>query len=459
MIKKLYTLLVALFFIGVAMGQPCLPDGIIFRTQNEIDSFPIKYPNCTEIQGNVLIEENVIGNITNLNGLSVLTSVGGYLDIFYNEALTSLTGLDNVTSVGGYLVISYNNALSSLAGLDNVTSVGGGLVIGSGQIGGNGSLTSLMGLANVTFVGGDLLIEFNNALSSLAGLENVTSVGGHLNIWNNDALISLTGLDNVISVGGPLWIIRNDSLSSLSGLDNVTSVGGELRIGGNDALNSLAGLDNVTSVGTLSIWGNDALTSLTGLDNVTAVGGNLEISNNDALSSLSGLDNVTSIGYSLYITQNSSLTSLTGLDNIDANTIDDLYINSNDSLTICEVQSICDYLAAPNGSIGIHDNAPGCNSQEEVEDACETVSIEEQSKLNDATIFPNPSSTQVTIELPTQPSKNTSLTISNTNGQELITQSIIEPQTEIDLSSLPSGIYIVKVWNDKEVMVRNVIKQ
>ena len=36
---------------------------------------------------------------------------------------------------------------------------------------------------------------------------------------------------------------------------------------------------------------------------------------------------------------------------------------------------------------------------------------------------------------------------------------ITEPQTEIDISHLPDGIYIVKVWNDKDVMVRKVTKQ
>jgi photosystem II stability/assembly factor-like uncharacterized protein len=77
----------------------------------------------------------------------------------------------------------------------------------------------------------------------------------------------------------------------------------------------------------------------------------------------------------------------------------------------------------------------------------------------DFKVYPNPTNSAITIELPTQPSINTSLTISNTNGQQLITQPIAEPQTEIDIGYLPTGIYIVKVWNNREVMVRKVIKQ
>ena len=72
-------------------------------------------------------------------------------------------------------------------------------------------------------------------------------------------------------------------------------------------------------------------------------------------------------------------------------------------------------------------------------------------------LYPNPAHAIIIIELPAEPSKNTSLTISNANGQQLITQPIIKPQTEIDISHLPNGIYILKVWNDKDVMVRKVI--
>jgi len=83
----------------------------------------------------------------------------------------------------------------------------------------------------------------------------------------------------------------------------------------------------------------------------------------------------------------------------------------------------------------------------------------ESNRNNFISIYPNPSHSSITIELPTQPSKNTSLTISNTNGQKLITQAITEPKTEINIAQLPTGIYIVKVWNVREVIVRKVIKR
>ena len=59
-----------------SFSQPCLPEGITFTTQAQIDYFQNSYPDCTEIEGDVLIEGN---DITNLDGLNVLTMVGGNL--------------------------------------------------------------------------------------------------------------------------------------------------------------------------------------------------------------------------------------------------------------------------------------------------------------------------------------------------------------------------------------------
>ena len=110
--KKLFIISVIMFMFSFAMaqtGQPCstcLPEGIEFTAQSQIDSFQTNYPGCTEILGDV----NIHGvDITNLNGLIVLTSCGGSLVIGTyssgNPALISLSGLDNVTSIGGNLII------------------------------------------------------------------------------------------------------------------------------------------------------------------------------------------------------------------------------------------------------------------------------------------------------------------------------------------------------------------
>jgi len=94
--KSTILLLTLCLFQGTTISQSCLPDGITFNTQAEIDNFQTNHPNCTEIEGNVMIDGP---NITNLNGLNVLTSIGGYLAIWSTNNMISLAGLDNVTSI------------------------------------------------------------------------------------------------------------------------------------------------------------------------------------------------------------------------------------------------------------------------------------------------------------------------------------------------------------------------
>ncbi len=75
LIIVLFTIYCSLFTIHLS-SQPCLPSGIVFSSQEQIDNFQTSFPNCTEIEGDVLIEGN---DITNLDGLSVLDAFGGNL--------------------------------------------------------------------------------------------------------------------------------------------------------------------------------------------------------------------------------------------------------------------------------------------------------------------------------------------------------------------------------------------
>jgi hypothetical protein len=149
------------------------------------------------------------------------------------------------------------------------------------------------------------------------------------------------------------------------------------------------------------------------------------------------------------------------LDNIEANSIEDLTIKDNPYLSHCSVLSICNYLGNPNGSINIDNNTTGCNSPEEVLDSCEAnaVLIDEQLLADKVLIYPNPSSSQITIELPNTPQKNTFLSIYNLNGQQLITRPVTEPQTVVDISGLLSGVYFVKVADDRMVRMGKLVKE
>ena len=149
---------------------------------------------------------------------------------------------------------------------------------------------------------------------------------------------------------------------------------------------------------------------------------------------------MTSIGGELKIWDNAALSSLTGLDNIDAASINDLFIYGNGFLSTCEVQSICDYLAAPNGTIEIYNNATGCNTQEEVEEAC-AVAVENISP-DEISISPNPANRQLTI------SKKDRTTIEeviiyNQTGQKVHQEKPVN--NIIDISQLHPGMYIIEM--------------
>jgi hypothetical protein len=223
--KKITLLIVlALIIQGTVLSQPCLPSGITFTTQEQIDNFQTNHPNCTEIGGSLIVDGE---SIYNLDGLNVITSVGGNLQFMGCDILSSLTGLDNVTSLGGSLVVAGNDALFDLTGLEGLTSIGANLEARS-----NSYLIHFTGLDNVTSIGGGIYLFFNYNLTSFAGLNNLTSIGGELGIgtygfpsgtWGNPALSSLTGLNKLTSIGGDIRIIGSDVLTSLSGLDNINA--------------------------------------------------------------------------------------------------------------------------------------------------------------------------------------------------------------------------------------------
>jgi hypothetical protein len=234
----------------------------------------------------------------------------------------------------------------------------------------------------------------------------------------------------------------NSNLSSLHGLENITSLGGDLSIG--------------FYTGTTTI-GNPALSNLTGLENLVSIDSSFEIQFNQSLNSLEELESLTSIGGSLNVSDNTSLHSLAGLDNLNGGTIKNLYIRENDSLSTCEVECICNYLVRPNGISEVHDNAPGCNTEEEVEAACSVGLNEHKQTENLFTISPNPSSTLITIKT-SAISPKFQISIFNFQGQEVIKQQFTNPITFLNISALPAGVYFVRMTGERTVSVEKFVK-
>ena len=365
--KKL-TLLIAAVAVGYSnvSAQGCLPEGIKFTKQSDIDNFQTNYPGCTEVEGYLQVQGD---EITNLNGLSVLTSIGGLLHFYTCTALPDMSGLENLTTIGGNLDIYVWPSVTT-------------------------------------------------SMTSLSGLDNLVSIGGALKLINTDALTNLTGLGNLTTIGGDINISGNEILTDLSGLDNLSSVGGDIQIGGNSAMTSVAGLEALTTVGGAIVF-----------------------------------------------YENEALISLTGIANIEAASIDDyIRISYNSSLSDCAVQSICDYIALPGTTVDLYQNAPGCNTFEEVEIACNTHGTESISSGDKLLIRPNPVSGFATLQFEGLPSGKVSICILNTTGiclktQEFSCTSPGQQQFTLNLADLPAGLYFCRVECGNVINVKKIIKR
>ena len=79
-------LLFSLFLINnILPAQTCLPDGITFTSQSQIDNFPKDYAGCNEVVGNVKVEGALINN---LDQLFQIIKIKGDLIIQNNPKLT-----------------------------------------------------------------------------------------------------------------------------------------------------------------------------------------------------------------------------------------------------------------------------------------------------------------------------------------------------------------------------------
>jgi hypothetical protein len=414
-------------------SQGCLPEGIIFTTQEQIDSFEVNYPGCSVIEGDVFIQGSTINN---LDGLFALHAIGGNLLIGGSEnlgtSLTDLEGLYFVSTIGGNLSIEFNPLLNNLTGLDNldpesiqsltiysnpllflcdVPSIcsyleipGAQAYIANNSPDCNSPENVLIDCGNnclpegIFFSSQQQIDDFQNNYPGCTEITGYVTINGD-DIWNlqglnvittlhkrlligelyptscNPNLQNLSGLENLTYIGSFLGLEWSTSLQNCTGLNNLQHIRGYLKLWGNGNLNSMDGLGNLTSIGQfLDIRLNESLENLTGLENLNSIGEQLVIYYNPSLQNLTGLGSLNSIGGYFYIGENNSLNDLTGLNSNYPLTIasNELSIVNNPSLNICAVPQICNFLSDSITMVEIYNNAQGCDSPEQVIEKCHT---------------------------------------------------------------------------------------
>ncbi len=257
--RKLLLLFLGSLFCMSVYGQ-CPSTPITLSSQADVDAFVTNYPNCTELESELIISGN---DIIDLSPLSIITQVGtsfssfGGLTIINNPQLENLNGLENIQDVfSGSITIENNPQLLSIEGLSGL----------SGQLNAH-----------------SLIIKDNPLLISLEGLHNINSPGDDdLIIWNNDSLLNLSGIE-ALNSADDILIWDNDSMTNFFGGSILNT--GTLSIKDNDALETLGGIGNVQTLFELEIVNNPQLRSITGIafGTIEAGSGGVTITDNPLL--------------------------------------------------------------------------------------------------------------------------------------------------------------------------------
>jgi hypothetical protein len=308
---------------------------------------------------------------------------------------------------------------------------------------------------NCTEIQGNVSIS-GNGIANLSGLSVLRQILGNLSIYSNDSLINLSGLNGLTRIGGDLTLSVNPHLANLSGLNGLKSIAGSMVLN-YTSLTDLSGLDSLAHVGgDLQFTINPELSSLTGLEKLSAIAGSIFIYGNSGLQSVAGLLSLKSINGPLVIQQNSLLSGLSGFDSVNPGTITNLAILNNSNLSTCAIASICDYLSSPNGTVSISNNGAGCNSQTEIEDACELLSLAENDQpARSMSVFPNPCKDFLTVYLSKEMVNHEAIRVYNHLGQ-LVSNRQLKNNT-LDVSGLNAGMYFLILTSENKTYTSTFI--
>lgn len=361
------------FLLGstqMGFAQTCPNQQLTLSTQAEVDSFPINYPGCTDLDFGLIISGFGIKNLDslyqikkvneleikynprlkNLRGLDNLDSVIGTLFVRQNDSLINFEGLGELKYVSfeidishnlgirnlkgfnklnwtGNLKVFVNSNLDSIQGIESLNAVGTG-ASGLFQITGNANLKSLVGIQNIDI--GTLKVWQNDSLETLKGLEDNVNIHS-LSLLSNKGLVNIEALQNRTEFEGNLHIAGSPLLKDLEDLMGLKSVGGQFEISYCLGIRSLKGLDSLSTAGFIRFSYIPMLKNLNHLENLDSVQGHFIISDHDSLKNLTGLENLKRINGDLVLEDNNALWTLNGLNNL--NYIGDkLVIDSDSSL-------------------------------------------------------------------------------------------------------------------------------
>jgi uncharacterized repeat protein (TIGR01451 family) len=358
---RTYIILV-LLLLSVCTRAQCPPGNVYIQNQAHLDAFQINYPNCTQINGDLFINE-VGGPINSLSALQNITTIQGHCGINNVFNLNDLSGLESLTYVGGFFAINNTN-FQNIDALSSLQHIGGSLSFLDNYF------ADLSALNNLSYLGGNFVYSTENLISENFNFDpNLNHITGDVTIDFNGNNIDFNGFSNITQIDGDLLIDGNGSIDNLSGFNNLNSIG-DIFILRNSAVTTINGFNNLNSIGIhLNILNNNNLTNLDNFNQLNSISGNLEISENDSLLNLDGLQALTFVNGNLEITYNNSLNSISGISSIDPDPLNNLKIRNNPNLSFCQELNICTYLAN-QGNNDIQQNSGDCENLNQLMNEC-----------------------------------------------------------------------------------------
>jgi hypothetical protein len=418
------------FFIQNVAAQ--CPGSMNFYEQKLIDDFSTNYPGCKNIVGPV----GIFGtDITNLNGLLGLETVGDDFSI-HDTNLKNLQGLDSLKMVGGVLYFQKNQQLESFAGLENVHFLKTGLIIEGSS---NPKLKNFHGLDGLERIESFFDLYFGN-IESFHGLENLRFVGQSIQILGTK-IEDFSGLEKLDSIGIHLALQNMKRLKSLSGLKKLRYASPNFT--GCDSLLNLHGLEALESGLGIYIIDNQRLTSLDGLENFAK------------------MSDLTNTWGDLYLSANPMLDDLSALDH--PLKMSSLFLKNNPNLAICNIQSICEYLAAPGDTTVVSGNLPSCGSAGEILSFC-TSATNGFSEKTAFEISPNPISDGQPLQILLENDflGNVKIEFLSLDGRlfSVFSREKTARQQVFEIADLPAAnTFFIKILHEKGTETRLVFKK
>ncbi|WP_196889270.1 T9SS type A sorting domain-containing protein [Aureivirga sp. CE67] len=316
----------------------CPPFSLYYETQEQVDSFLEKYPNCTELNKQVKLEGE---EIQNLEAFSNIVKVNHYFYI-ENTSITNFNGLHNLKNATASFYVEKNDNISNFEGLNSLEEIGYTFYIND-----NNNLTSTDGLNSLKKVN-TLTFSYNSNLTNLVLPSSLETITESFRVGYNDLLESIEINNNLQNKFNLFNLYDNPNLNSIINLQN--DLTNRLSIY-NCNFTSLDFLTNLEDLERLSLENNPNLINLNGLENLKEIA-EVNILENENLSNIESISNLEKIYNNINISNNPSLEDCDAICSIIQNTeitISSIYLNNNGSecMDIDEILENCDYSDCP----------------------------------------------------------------------------------------------------------------